>query len=347
MTDEHHNPFFGRNVLITGGLGFIGSNLAHRLVEMGNVNVSVLDALIPGQGGNPFNVASIEDKIEIHHGDMRDDETIVRVLSGIDYVFNLAGSAGHLDSMLDPKNDLASNCDAQLSLLEACRNFNPQVKVVFTSTRQVYGNPLYLPVDEHHRISPLDINGVNKFAAENYHLVYHRIHGLRTVVLRLTNTYGPRQLISHDRHGFLPWFIRKAIDGETIQLFGGGRQTRDMNYVDDVIDALLASAASEAADGHIFNLGSVNRYSLEELANELISITGKGKVETIAFPPERQEIEIGNVYSSFEKIKNALGWVPKTDIRTGFTRTVEYYMQNREHYWNNDKLPLFRSIRAA
>ena len=348
MTDEHqHNAFSGRNVLITGGLGFIGSNLAHRLAEMGNVNISVLDAMIPGQGGNAFNVEPIQDKINVHYGDMGDEESLVPLLSGVDYVFNLAGSAGHLDSMRNPKNDLASNCAAQLSLLEACRNFNPHVKVVYTSTRQVYGNPLYLPVDEHHRISPLDINGVNKFAAENYHLVYHRIHGLRTVCLRLTNTYGPRQQLSHNRQGFLPWFVRKAIDGETIPLFGGGKQTRDVNFVDDVVDALLLAATSEVADGDVFNLGSDNRYSLEQFAQELIAITGRGKVETIAFPPERQEIEIGNVYSSYEKIKNAMGWTPKTDVRTGFLRTVEYYLQNREHYWNRDGHSLSRSLKAA
>ena len=347
MNDHPHDAFAGRNVLITGGMGFIGSNLAHRLVEMGDVRVTILDSMVPGQGGNPHNVESIRDKIDVHIGDIGDQDTIVPLLSGIDYVFNLAGTAGHLDSMLDPRHDLASNCSAQLSLLEACRNFNPNVKVIFTSTRQVYGNPLYLPVDEQHRISPVDINGVNKFAAENYHLVYNRAHGLRTVCLRLTNTYGPRQQLRHDRQGFLPWFIRKAIDGEKIQLFGGGQQTRDANYVDDVVDALLLSAASEVVDGDVFNLGSETRYTLRQVAEELIAITGKGSVESIAFPSDRKAIDIGNVYSCHNKIKKAIGWTPRTDLRTGFTRTVEFYLQNREHYWNREDNSLSRSLKAA
>ena len=295
MKEELHNSFNGRKVLITGGLGFIGSNLAHRLVDIGDVDVLILDALIQGQGGNPYNVGAIKDRISIHYVDMGDEAKLVPLLGGIDYIFNLAGSAGHLQSMIDPRYDLASNCTAQLTLLEACKNFNPQAKIVFSSTRQVYGKPLYLPVDEHHRISPLDIHGANKFAAENYHLIYHRIHGLRTVCLRLTNTYGPRQQLRHDRQGFLPWFIRKAIDGETIRLFGGGKQTRDVNFVDDVVDALLLAAVSEEAEGDVFNLGSPTRHTLHQFASELISITGKGRIESVAFPPERKSIEIGNV----------------------------------------------------
>jgi UDP-glucose 4-epimerase len=347
MNEHHHDAFNGRNVLITGGLGFIGSNLAHRLVEMGNVNVVVLDALIPGQGGNYHNIASIRDKIHVFEGDMGDESAIIPLISGIDYVFNLAGSAGHLDSMLDPHHDLASNCSAQLTLLEACRNFNPHVKIVFTSTRQVYGNPIYLPVDELHRVSPVDINGVNKFAAENYHLVYHRAHGLRTVCLRLTNTYGPRLQLHHDRQGFLPWFIRKAIDGDVIRLFGGGKQSRDLNFVEDVVDALLLAASSETAEGDVFNLGSDEPYTLEQVAGELIDITGRGLVESVPFPPDRQDIEIGNVYSCYKKINMALGWQPKTDLRTGLEKTVEYYLQNREYYWNRNDHPLSRSLKAA
>jgi UDP-glucose 4-epimerase len=344
---SHHCALNGRNVLITGGLGFIGSNLAHALVEIGNVNVTILDAMIPGQGGNLFNVQSIMDDVEVRIGDMGDEATVVPLISGVDFIFNLVGTAGHIDSMSNPRRDLVFNCSAQLTLLEACRNFNPNTKIVFASTRQVYGKPQYLPVDEHHRVAPLDINGAHKLAAENYHQIYHRVHGIRTVCLRLTNTYGPRQLLSHDRQGFIPWFIRKSIDGETIPLFGGGRQRRDLNFVDDVVEALLLAATDELADGDVFNLGAEKEISLEQFARELIKITGRGRVESVAFPPERQGIEIGNIYSSHEKIMSVLGWRPQIDLKTGLTRTVEYYLQNREHYWNGSKLSVSRSLQAA
>ena len=343
----HLNAFHGRNILITGGLGFIGSNLAVRLAAMEGVRLTILDSLVPGQGGNPHNVAPIMDKVTVQIADMAEDAVLNQLVSGVDYIFNLVGSGGHLDSMTHPKRDLASNCDAQLTLLEACRNFNPQAKIVFASTRQVYGKPLYLPIDEHHRVAPLDINGVNKFAAENYHQIYHRIYGLRTVCLRLTNTYGPRQLVHHDRQGFIPWFIRKAIDGDTLELFGGGNQRRDLNYVDDVVDALLVAASNEDADGDIYNLGSEESVTLKELADKLIEITGRGNVESIPFPSERQSIEIGNVYSSFEKIRSELGWTPKTSLSVGLRRTIEFYLQNREHYWNRNPSAFSRSLKAA
>lgn len=348
MTSEATlNAFRGRNVLITGGLGFIGSNLAHRLAEIDRINIVILDSLVPGQGGNHHNIDLIRDKVAVRVADMADDEAIIPLVDGVDYIFNLAGSGGHLDSMTNPKRDLASNCDAQLSLLEACRNFNPQAKIVFTSTRQVYGKPLYLPIDEHHRVAPLDINGINKFAAENYHLIYNRIYGLSTVCLRLTNTYGPRQLIHHNRQGFVPWFIRKAIDGEPLELFGGGGQRRDLNYVDDVVDALLLAASDEDAEGGIYNLGSEEPITLREFAVQLIEITGRGRIESIPFPSERQSIEIGNVYSSFEKIRSELGWRPKTSLSAGLAATVEFYLRNREHYWNRNSNTLSRSLKAA
>ncbi len=232
--------YHGRSVLITGGLGFIGSNLASRLVEMGDTEVSIVDALMPDQGGNLFNVDGINDRIKLYIADMGEDGLAELLVSGVDYIFNLAGNVSH--------HDLEMNCAAQFALLEACRKFNPHVKIVFASTHQVYGKPVYLPVDENHRIAPLDINGIHKFAAEQYHLLYHRIYGTRTACLRLTNTYGPRQLLRHNRQGFVAWFIRQAIDGDVIELFGGGRQQRDLNYVDDVVEALLLAGASERSE---------------------------------------------------------------------------------------------------
>ena len=331
---EQFNEYKGRNVLITGGLGFVGSNLARRLIEIGNVNVTILDALFPDQGGNLYNIEDISDKVSLQIVDMSDNYVINHLVSGVDYIFNLAGSVSHLDSMINPQRDLDLNCKAQLSLLEACRSFNPHVKVIYTSTRQVYGKPVYLPLDEQHRIAPLDINGINKFTAERYHLLYNRIYGLRTVCLRLTNTYGPRQLLNHNRQGFIAWFIRQAIDDETIELYGDGKQRRDLNFVEDVVEALLLAGASEEAEGEIFNLGSDEVVTLGELAEKLIEITGHGKVIGIPFPQERQLIDIGNVFSSYKKINSLLGWSPRTNLNDGLRRTVEFYQKNRTHYWN-------------
>src|SRR5205085_4727979 len=267
----------------------------------------LVDALTPDQGGNYFNIKSIRNQVKLHVADIGNDYVINHLVGGVDYIFNLAGNVSHLDSMIDPRRDMEMNCAAHLTLLEACRSFNPHVKIVFTSTRQVYGKPVYLPLDEEHRIAPLDINGINKFAAEHYHLLYHRVYGTRVVCLRLTNTYGPRQLLSHNRQGFIAWFIRQAIDGGVIELFGEGKQRRDRNCVEDVVEALLLAGASEAAEGEIFNLGGDEPVSLSHLAEELIEMTGHGSVISVPFPPERQLIDIGNSYSSYRKIESALG----------------------------------------
>jgi UDP-glucose 4-epimerase len=333
MTFEKYK---GRTILITGGLGFIGSNLAHRLAEIEDVEIIIIDSLAEAQGGNLYNIEGIKDRVKLNVADMNDSWVINHLVGGVDYIFNLAGSVSHIDSMMMPHNDLHFNCAAHLSLLEACRMFNPGVKIVFTSTRQVYGKPAYLPLDEQHRIQPTDINGINKHAAEMYHLLYERAYGLRTVVLRLTNTYGERQQLNHNRQGFISWFIRQAMDGETIQLFGDGRQRRDLNYVDDVVDALLLAGLSEAAEGDIFNLGHPQNVSLAEIANELINLTGRGTVVGVPFPPERQLTDVGNCYCSSKKIQQLLGWKPKTDLKEGLRQTIEFYRQNREHYWSAD-----------
>jgi UDP-glucose 4-epimerase len=330
----------GRSVLITGGLGFIGSNLARKLVDIGASEVLILDALLPGQGGNIFNIDGVAEHVKLHTASMCEDWAVNHLVGGVDYIFNLAGSVSHLDSMQRPQQDLELNCRAHLVLLEACRSFNPHVKIVFTSTRQVYGKPVYLPFDEQHRIAPLDINGINKYAAEGYHLLYHRVYGMRSVCLRLTNTYGPRQLVSNDRHGFVGWFIRKAIDGEAIELFGEGRQKRDMNHVDDVVEALLLAGASEAGEGEVFNLGGDEPIHLSDLAAELIALTGRGSVHHAPFPPERQLIEIGNSYSSYRKIESVLGWRPRTSLREGLARTIEFYEKHQEQYWNGNACSL-------
>jgi UDP-glucose 4-epimerase len=336
----------GRSALITGGLGFIGSNLARRLVEIG-VGVTVLDALMPEQGGNQYNLRDLLGRVEVHTADMRDPKVVNHLVGGVDYIFNLAGSVSHLESMQQPLRDLELNCAAHVTLLEACRNFNPHVKIVFTSTRQVYGKPVYLPLDEQHRVAPHDVNGINKLAAEHYHLLYQRIYGTRTVCLRLTNTYGPRQLIHHNRQGFIAWFIRQAVEGGVIELYGEGRQRRDMNYVNDVVEALLLAGASEAAEGEVYNLGGDEFVSLAELAEKLISITGRGSVRNVPFPQERQLIDVGNTHSSYAKIETALGWRPRTPLRDGLRRTVEFYERHRAHYLKPDAGQFSRSQKTA
>ncbi|HEX6732902.1 MAG TPA: NAD-dependent epimerase/dehydratase family protein [Pyrinomonadaceae bacterium] len=337
MTGENlFHDYKGRSVLITGGLGFIGSNLARKLVEIGGVEVTILDALLPDQGGNIYNIHDIRNRVKLHQGDMADDHVINHLVGGVDYIFNLAGSTSHLDSMQLPHRDLELNCAAQLSLLEACRSFNPRVKIVYTSTRQVYGKPVYLPLDEQHRVAPLDINGINKLAAERYHLLYHKVYGARVTCLRLTNTYGPRQQMYDGRKNFIAWFIRQAIDGEIIELYGEGRHRRDLTYVDDVVEALLLAGANETAEGEVFNLGSEEPVRLSDIAERLISITGRGSVRNVPFPIERQLIEIGNCYLSYQKIESALGWRPRTDLQKGLRHTVEFYQKNKSNYWQAD-----------
>jgi len=329
--DKLHSQYNGRTVLITGGMGFIGSNLARCLVQLG-VKVIIVDALLPGQGGNPFNLEGIADQVEVVRADIGTDYVANHLVGGVDIIFNLAGHMSHLDSLVWPHRDLELNCAAQLTLLEACRNYNPHVKIVFTSTRQVYGRPELLPVSESHRVAPLDVNGIHKLAAEHYHLLYHKLYGTRAVCLRLTNTYGPRQLLAHQRQGFIGWFVRHALTAGVIELYGEGKQCRDINYVDDVVEALLLAGGTEKGDGEIFNLGGSEPVSLSDIATELISLTGRGSVCHVPFPREQQLIEIGNCYLSSEKIETMLGWRARTHWRDGLARTVEFYRKHLPQY---------------
>ncbi len=323
--------YAGRAVLITGGLGFIGSNLARRLVDLG-AQVTVVDSLIPDYGGNLFNVAGYADRLRVNIADVRDPYSMRALVKGHDYLFNLAGQVSHTDSMEDPFTDLEINARSQLSILEACRHENPTVKIVYAGTRQQYGKPRYLPLDEDHLQAPTDVNGVNKLAGEWYHIVYHTAYGLRTTSLRLTNTYGPRQLIRHNRQGFIGWFIRLAIEDRPIQLYGDGSQLRDLTFVDDVVDAFLRAGAGEAANGRVYNLGGQAPISLRELATLIVEIAGSGSITVVPWPPERKKIDIGDVYSSHERITAELGWQPLTSLRDGLQQTLCYYRENQEHY---------------
>ncbi len=326
------DKFAGKRVAITGGLGFIGSNLARRLVKLG-AEVLLIDSLISGYGGNLFNINDIEDKVQVNIADIRDEHGMRYLVRNRDYIFNLAGQVSHIESMTDPFIDLEINVRAQLSLLEACRHNNPTAKIIFASTRQFYGKPDYLPLDEKHLLHPPDVNGVNKMAGEWYHIVYHRVYGLKTVSLRLTNTYGPRQLMKHNRQGFVGWFIRQAILGEEIQIFGDGQQCRDLNYVDDVVTAFLVAAAADRSIGHVYNLGGERPVSLKSLAEMLVEMSGKGCISLVPFPEERKRIDIGDVYSSFSLIQQELGWEPVTPLHKGLSMTLDYYRKHGAHYW--------------
>ncbi|MFN3763305.1 MAG: NAD-dependent epimerase/dehydratase family protein [Anaerolineae bacterium] len=328
---DFHPIFAGKGVLITGGLGFIGSNLAHRLVELGAV-VTIVDALFPECGGSYFNIAGIEDRVEVHILDIQDESEMGRLVQEKAFVFNLAGRVSHLDSMRNPYADLESNVRGHLSLLEACRRHNPEAKIVYAGTRQVYGRPRYLPVDESHPPDPVDINGVHKLAGEWYHIVYHRVYGLHTVSLRLTNTYGPRMRVKDSRQTFIGWWVRQVVEGRELEIFGDGRQIRDFNYVDDVVEALLLAAASPLADGQIYNLGGES-ISLLDLARLLTEVNGGGRYRLVPFPPERSRIDIGDYSGDYTRIRTQLGWQPKTPLREGLARTLAYYREHHSHYW--------------
>jgi UDP-glucose 4-epimerase len=318
--------------LITGGLGFIGSNLARRLVELG-ARVTLVDSLIPEYGGNLFNIAGIEDRVRVNIADVRDEYSMDYLVQGRDFLFNLAGQTSHLDSMQNPYTDLEINCRAQLSILEACRKHNPRVKIVYASTRQIYGKPDYLPVDERHLLHPTDVNGINKMAGEWYHIVYNNVYGIRAVSLRMTNTYGPRMRVKDARQTFLGIWIKNLIEGKPIQVWGDGLQVRDFNYVDDAVEAILLAATSENANGQIFNLGSDETINLRDLAALCVEVNGGGTYDIIPFPPDRKVIDIGDYYADYRKIRGMLGWIPRVNLREGLKRTLEYYRAHREHYW--------------
>lgn len=328
---DHHPYFEGKHILITGGLGFIGSNLAHRLVELGS-DVLIIDSLIPEYGGNVFNVKGIDDQIRINIADVRDEHGLRYLVQGQDIIFNLAGQVSHTDSMIDPYTDLEINARSQLSLLEACRHGNPDAKIVFASTRQIYGRPEYLPVDERHPLNPADVNGINKLAGEWYHIVYHDVYGMRTTSLRLTNTYGPRMRIKDARQTFIGWWFRLLLEGQKLTIYGDGLQVRDFNYIDDAVEALLMVAAHDVADGQIYNLGGQEPINLLHLAQLMIEINGGGDYELRPFPEDRKRIDIGDFYGDFRRIRSKLGWRPIVGLREGLTRTFDYFRQNLDHY---------------
>ncbi len=326
------DEYRGQKVLITGGLGFIGSNLAIRLVQTG-ASVTILDSSDPTCGANYFNIEPIRNDVEMVEGDSCDLALVRGLVRGKGYIFNLAGHVSHIESMEDPFADLQMNVVAPLTVLEASKHENREARIVYSGTRQAYGRPESLPLLETQVLKPIDVNGVNKLAGEWYHMVYYRAHGIRTISLRLVNTYGPRQLVKHAKQGFVGWFIKQAMVGAEIQVFGDGQQLRGFNYVDDVVDALLIAGANDSIRGDYFNLGGVDPIPLETFVKVLLSITGRGSYRIVPFPAERRAIDIGSVYTSFAKFNSATGWMPRVSLEEGLARTVDYYQRYQAHYW--------------
>jgi dTDP-glucose 4,6-dehydratase/UDP-glucose 4-epimerase len=325
--------YTNKRILITGGLGFIGSNLARSLVVQG-ANVTLVDSLIPQYGGNTFNIDDIQNKVVVNVCDVRDTFAMAHLIQGKDYLFNLAGQTSHLDSMTDPHTDLDINAAAQLSILEVCRKENPDIKIVFASTRQLYGRPDYLPVDEKHPIRPADVNGINKLAGEWYHLLYNNVYGIRACALRLTNTYGPGMRVKDARQTFLGIWIRLLLEGKPIKVFGDGKQLRDFNFVDDCVEALLLAGENNNANGKVYNLGSSEIIGLSDLAEIMVNLGVSGNYELGPFPADRKAIDIGDYYSDYSLITKELGWVPKIDLKEGLKRTLNYYRAHFSHYWD-------------
>ena len=322
--------FEGARVLITGGLGFIGSNLARRLNRVG-ADITVVDSLLPDYGGNRYNLEGIADQLQVNISDVRDTHSLRYLVQGTDYLFNLAGQTSHLDSMLNPMPDLEINCQAQLSILETCRAYNPRVKIVFASTRQIYGRPNHLPVGESHPLNPVDVNGINKMAGEKYHLLYNDLYGIPATALRLTNTIGPRMRIKDARQTFVGLWVRQLLEAEPIEVWGG-KQLRDFTDVEDAVDAFLVAAASPSTNGQVYNLGGSEVVDLISLAKLMVDVNGSGNYEIRDFPADRRAIDIGDYYADFSKIRAELGWTPKRSLRETIESTLRYFRDSMSHY---------------
>lgn len=325
------DTYAGKKILITGGLGFIGSTLAHSLVKFG-AEVLLVDSLFPEYGGNMFNIHGIESKVTVNISDVRDRHSMNYLVKGKDYIFNLAGTLSHIDSMRDPFTDLEINCVAQLSILEAVRHNNPGAKILFAGTRGQYGRAEKLPVTENHLMRPTDVNGINNMAGEWYHILYNNVYGIRATSLRLTNTFGPRHQMKHARQGILNWFIRQAIDGEKIRIYGEGVQIRDTNYVDDVVQAMLLAMINDATNGQVYNLGGTP-ISLKDFVETMKGIHKNVQYEFVPFPPDAKNIEIGDYIADFSKFSKTTGWKPLTPLEEGIKTTLDYYTHHKKHYW--------------
>ena len=323
-------PFKAAKILVTGGFGLIGSALARRLVAAG-AEVRVFDNLDPDSGANRANLEGLEDRVEVVIGDLRDVDAVRGALAGREVLFNLAAQTSHLGSMQKPLADLDVNARAQLALLEAVRAHSPGLRIVFASTRQIYGKPDYLPVDERHPLRPVDVNGVDKLAGEAFHLLYHRVYALRTTALRLTNTYGPGMRIRDARQTFIGVWLRAVMEGRPFELWGG-EQKRDFTYVEDAAEAFLLAAATPATEGGVYNIGGHGPVALKAVAEALVAANGGGRFVAKEFPPERKAIDIGDYWADDTTFKRITGWEPQIEIELGLKKSVDFFRTRLAKY---------------
>ncbi len=325
-----YSVFRGASVLITGGAGLIGSALARRLTGLGAV-VLLVDSMVAEAGANPANIGDIASRVRLNIADIRDRAAMRHLLGGQNFLFDLAGQTSHLDSMTAPEHDLAVNCTAQLQLLELCREVAPEITIVHAGTRQIYGRPQYLPVDEAHPLRPADVNGVNKMAGEAYHLLFHDVYGINTRSLRLTNVYGPGMRIKDARQNFLGIWLRRALEGEAFEVWGG-QQRRELLFVDDAVEAFLAAALTPETSGLALNVGGGQPYTLLALAETLIAANGNGSFATREFPDDRKRIDIGDFVTDDRRFRELTGWAPRIGLEEGLRRSLDYYRRERSSY---------------
>lgn len=326
------NKMDGQNVLITGGLGFIGSNIAQKLTSLG-AKVTILDACLDPYGWNFANTKEIKDKIIFVKGDIRDLELIKKLTKDMNVIFDCAAQISHLISIKEPLLDIDINCRGAMTVLEAVRAVNDKAKLVYAGTRGQIGKRIYSPIDEKHPTDPVDMNGIDKLAAEKYYMLYNRLYGIKTTSIRINNTYGERGQIKHDDYGLVNWWIRQALLNEQIIINGDGLQTRDFNYIKDVVDAMILVAQSDKTNGEIFMLGSGKETSIRKLIELILKTTdSKMEIKSQPWPKDRKSIEIGNFLVDFSKIKNTLGWRPRTDLEEGIRLTVEFYKKRLKEY---------------
>lgn len=326
-----NNTYNEKNVLITGGLGFIGSTLAHRLVERG-ATVSVVDNLDPLYGGNLFNVKGIEDKIRIIREDVINVEKIFPEIEKANVIFHLAAQVSYIDSLTMPFTDMDINAKSTLNILEACRNYNQKAKIVFSSSRMVYGKVTKPIVTENCETNPLSLYGIHKLTSEKYLLMYYKDFGIPSTVLRLTNPYGPRQQVKHSKYSLVGWFVRQAMENKLIKIYGDGQQLRDYIFIDDIVEAMLDCGANDGTNGEIINIGSGTSTKFCDMVSSVLECVKSGSMEFVPWPDNYEKVETGDISVDISKLQNITGWKPKFTLKEGISRTYEYYKQYMDKY---------------
>lgn len=331
-TDQELEAFFsGKNVLVTGGTGFIGSSLSHVLVKLG-ANVTVVDAMLPLYGGNEFNLKGIQEQVKFVEGDIRDEKLMAELVAGKDIIYNFAAQVSYIDSKEQPFLDLDINGKGHLTVLEAVRTHAPEAKVVFSSSRMVYGKILTVPVNESHPTEPLSLYGIHKLLGEKYYQYYWNTFGIPTISVRIPNPYGPRQQMKHSKYSIVGWFVRQAMEGKSITVFGDGSQERDYLYIDDIVDAFL-HLTMRGESGEVYNIGTHERIRFGDMVDAVIESVGNGKKEFVPWPENYEKNETGNYIADTSKIQVVTGWTPQVPLKEGIKRMVDYYKEHKSHYW--------------